>query len=557
MVVFDEFSCTSLVDGAGRIDATLYPNFAALAARATWFRNASSVASETEAALPGILTGNLPQAGIHEMDAHEYPDNLFTLLGASYEFSVFEPCTNFCPDDLRGQDVGGQDVGGLPAGRGLGARLKSLLVDAAVLDAILILPPHWPLALPDVSGRICNFAGTADSEEPDFYYQRREILEGFIDRIRMHPGAKPGLFFIHSVLPHTPWTYLPSGKQYDLEGLPPQIRDGNEFTLGVAGLDRQSHQWLDDPVVVAQAQQRYLLQVQFADRELGRLVRHLQEVGLYDRSLIVITADHGVSFLPGQPFRGICQEIYPETLSIPLFFKLPGQREGRTSDRNVEAVDILPTLADVLKIRLPWTTRGGSALDDRSPPRPGKEACITLQPWATWKCDDRLSEKDQAVRRRRERFAATNSPRLPVASDRMGEGQGGIASDPLFRFGPYSGMIGRELAECRLAAESGGRCEFFRPERLAQVDLQQDCLPLLIGGRVVGPGDRWHRVDLAVAVNGTIRAVVRSFRVSGYGEAWTALLPEGALRPGANEIKFYRLSDSGAGVELVPLEGKP
>ena len=82
---------------------------------------------------------------------------------------------------------------------------------------------------------------------------------------------------------------------------------------------------------------------------------------MFDRSLIVVTADHGVSFVPGQPFRGICQEIYPETLSVPLFVKLPGQHEGRASDRNVEAIDILPTIADVLKIRLPWETRGSSA----------------------------------------------------------------------------------------------------------------------------------------------------------------------------------------------------
>ena len=107
-----------------------------------------------------------------------------------------------------------------------------------------------------------------------------------------------------------------------------------------------------------------------------------------------------------------------------------------------------------------------------------------------------------------------------------------------------------------MAAESGGRCEVFAPERLAEVDLRQDCLPLLIGGRVIGPGDRWRGVDLAVAVNGRIRAVARSFRVPGYGEAWTALLPEDALRQGPNEVKVYRLSGSGAGVELVPLEDK-
>ncbi len=422
--------------------------------------------------------------------------------------------------------------------------------------------------MPDVSGKFSNFAGTAGGAEPDIYDQRREGLEGFIDGVQ--PGAKPGLFFIHTVLPHTPWIYLPSGNQYDLAGLPPQIRDCNEFALGVAGLDRRSKQWLDDEVVVAQAQQRYLLQVQFVDRELGRLLRHLKDVGLYEPSLIVITADHGVSFVPGQPFRGICREIYAETLSIPLFVKLPGQREGRTSDRNVEAVDILPTIADVLKIRLPWTTRGNSALDDRSPRRPGKEACVSVVHWATWTGDDWygwLFGKEQAIRRRLERFAASNSPRPPAVGQhvghhvpmavvgRMGEGQG-VRAGPLFRCGPYAGLIGRPLAECRVNSGSGGRCEIFRPERLARVDVKQDCLPLLIGGRVSGPEDRLHGVDLAVALNGTIRGVLRSFRVPGYGAAWTALLPEDALRPGANEIKLYKLSGRDADVVLEPLEGE-
>lgn len=526
VVVFDEFSGTSLVDAAGQIDASLLPNFAALARESIWFRNASSVAAETDAALPAILTGNLPLPGTAELDWHAYPDNLFTLLRGSHQFSVFEPVTNLCPDDLRGR----------PARWSLGTRLKSLLFDAGVLDAILILPRHWPLAVPDVSGRFCNFAGTAGEDEPDIYYDRREILDGFIDKIQA--GPRPGLFFIHSVLPHVPWKYLPSGKQYDLEGLPSQIRDWDHFAAGVAGLDRQSKCWLDDPVVVAQAQQRHLLQVQFVDRELGRLMRHLRGTGLYDRSLIVITADHGLSFVPGQPFRGICQEIYPETLSIPLFIKLPGQHEGRISQRNVEEVDILPTIADVLKIRMPWTTRGSSALNEDSPQREKKEACISKEPWATWKCDAQLSEKDRPIRERLKRFAGAGN------------------SDPLFRFGPYAELIGRPIAACRMAGANGGRCELFRPDRLAQVDVKQDCLPLLIGGRVIGPEDRWHAVDLAVAVNGNIRGVVRSFLISGYGEAWTALLPEDSLRAGANEIKIYRLSGSGEGVELIPLNSE-
>ena len=39
-------------------------------------------------------------------------------------------------------------------------------------------------------------------------------------------------------------------------------------------------------------------------------------------------------------------------MSVPLFIKLPGQTEGRIDDRNVESVDILPTIADVLGISI-------------------------------------------------------------------------------------------------------------------------------------------------------------------------------------------------------------
>ena len=43
---------------------------------------------------------------------------------------------------------------------------------------------------------------------------------------------------------------------------------------------------------------------EFLDRLIGRLVQHLKQVGMYDDTLIVITADHGVSFRAGRPAAG-------------------------------------------------------------------------------------------------------------------------------------------------------------------------------------------------------------------------------------------------------------
>ena len=51
LLTFDELPTTSLLDGNGKIDADLYPNFAKLAAGSTWYRNDTTVAPFTDAAM--------------------------------------------------------------------------------------------------------------------------------------------------------------------------------------------------------------------------------------------------------------------------------------------------------------------------------------------------------------------------------------------------------------------------------------------------------------------------------------------------------------------------
>ena len=102
MVVFDEFATESLLDGNGRIDADLYPNFAALAGGSTWYRNDTTVAPYTQAAVPAILTGDFPNdPNVIEVAATK-PENIFTLLGKTYKMNVHESVTRLCPASLCG-----------------------------------------------------------------------------------------------------------------------------------------------------------------------------------------------------------------------------------------------------------------------------------------------------------------------------------------------------------------------------------------------------------------------------------------------------------------------
>jgi hypothetical protein len=91
---------------------------------------------------------------------------------------------------------------------------------------------------------------------------------------------------------------------------------------------------------------RYAAQVAAADRCLGDFVGYLKRSGLYDRSVVVLTADHGESL--GEDGRwGHGNVLHPELMRIPLIIHLPAQaRSSLTADRSQVALstDITPTL---------------------------------------------------------------------------------------------------------------------------------------------------------------------------------------------------------------------
>ncbi len=61
-----------------------------------------------------------------------------------------------------------------------------------------------------------------------------------------------------------------------------------------------------------------------------------------------------------------------DVMHVPLFIKEPFQESGRTSDRNVESIDVLPTIAELLDVEIPWRVDGVSATDETRPERPLK-----------------------------------------------------------------------------------------------------------------------------------------------------------------------------------------
>ena len=164
---------------------------------------------------------------------------------------------------------------------------------------------------------------------------RRPRYEEWMDAIKKTRG--PSLNFKHTLMPHVPWQFLPDGRRYR--------RQPND---AVPGLSNQSY---EDQGQLDVLLQRHFLQTGFADRLLQELWAHLKREGLWDDSLIVVAADHGVAFVRGRrDRRRLDTENYGEIAPIPLFIKAPGQKKGAVNDAYVETIDILPTIFDVLNL---------------------------------------------------------------------------------------------------------------------------------------------------------------------------------------------------------------
>jgi arylsulfatase A-like enzyme/cytochrome c-type biogenesis protein CcmH/NrfG len=104
----------------------------------------------------------------------------------------------------------------------------------------------------------------------------------------------------------------------------------------------------------------YDAEVAYADEIVGRLVRYLKAHQLYDRSTILLTADHGEGLGDhGEREHGLL--AYEETLRVPLIVKPPaGDGSAQRVKAPVQHADIVPTILDLAK------APGGSGLRGRS-----------------------------------------------------------------------------------------------------------------------------------------------------------------------------------------------
>jgi sulfatase-like protein len=341
---------------------------------------------------------------------------------------------------------------------------------------------------------------------------RAQRFEHFISSIRA--STRPTFWMKHALLPHGPWVYLPDGRMSRPAG--PELLPGMQTIPGFYDDYLRHHN-----------EQRQLLQLGFADRLLGRLIARLKSQGIYDDTLIVVTADHGFAWKVGvDTRRSLSLSNVDELGSVPMIVKRPGQRAGRVSRALAQTLDVTPTITGVLNVPLGYRADGRSmfsrAVRARRTVRIVKRdfSSVVSLSAMRWR-----ARRAAVVRRRLRELGSGDWPSLFTA------------------FGPDQDLIGQGVDN--IHAASGVRATLSLARSFTRVRRSSGVVPCQIAGRIRGTGATGER-DIAVAVNGLIEAVGRSFHLRGEKvESYSVMVPEAALHEGRNKVEVLEVGGDG------------
>lgn len=317
VLVFDELGYDVLIKD-GEIDGERFPNLRALADDSLWLTNATSDYRETCESIPSLLIGRfVPKDRCRNFVVKDDPESLLVTIRPQFRVRVYGEALLDCKIPTDG-------CHGIPY-------LLAMRPDLALGNHFIpkFARIGWLGDWLGISTGIFTF----------------ETWRDFLADVT--PREAPGsAYFVHLLLPHQPLVYDASGR---FNGSPDRVFTG-------------------DPENDARAYGNYREQTAFVDRMLGQFVARLKAAGMYERSTIAVTGDHGprapTKLADGTELRGIAAL----TPRVPLILHAPGLTPGR-GDLEYQHIDFTPTILELLDIPSSTVYDGRSALQ-AGPARP-------------------------------------------------------------------------------------------------------------------------------------------------------------------------------------------
>ena len=344
------------------------PNFERFAEKATVYHNHHSAASFTTPSTASLLTSTYPwQHRAYTLDGsirpHVVPSNLFRLLKDKYYTAAFTQ--NLYADKLLFQFdqyldhhqasdsfnfFGNSIYTTLPNEEAIdgfrsfdrflfrrdtprGSLLMSILYDFTFLLryrlAFRDLTEIYPIGMPGIFDSYVHF--TLD-----------QVMGGVMSLLEELPA--PFFSYIHLMPPHSP--YRPDIHFHKMfnDGWEPQPKERHPLGDGRQTNYPGKRQTFDEFIANL-------------DYEFGRLLDHLDEIGLLESSYLVLTSDHGELFERGH--RGHSTPLlFEPLLRVPLVISSPGQEERKDIHTQTSSLDLLPTLLHIAGLPIPGPIEG-------------------------------------------------------------------------------------------------------------------------------------------------------------------------------------------------------
>ena len=168
------------------------------------------------------------------------------------------------------------------------------------------------------------------TKPPTTQIANNDYAANFGDFLKAAPEGKPWCFWIGTQEPHRRYEYQSGVK---LGGR--KLDD----------IDRVPGYWPDNEVV-RNDMLDYGFEVEYVDEQLGQMLAELEKSGQLDKTLIIVTSDHGM------PFPRVKGYAYHDSNHVPLAIRWPNgiKHPGRVIDDFVDFTDIAPTVLDMAQI---------------------------------------------------------------------------------------------------------------------------------------------------------------------------------------------------------------
>jgi arylsulfatase A-like enzyme len=163
--------------------------------------------------------------------------------------------------------------------------------------------------------------------------------------------SKPWCCFVSISEPHDPFVAGQEAfKLYDVNGLelPPNAHDDLSDRPGI--YRKAAKTWADmTDRERREAAACYYASITEIDRQFGRLIHLLEEMGKLENTIIVLTSDHG-ELLGAHGLYCKNYSAFEEIYNIPLIISGPGIAEGVVTDARVGLHDLCPTLLELVDL---------------------------------------------------------------------------------------------------------------------------------------------------------------------------------------------------------------